>query len=93
MSTLIDKARRAYFADGMIVVVMDSGMEHRFPVSGNPRLSCGTDAQLANIEITPFGLHWPELDEDLSLRGIARGDFGQAHPSIRGRGKISKGDS
>ena len=25
----------------------------------------------------PFGLHWPDLDEDLSIRGILAGDFGQ----------------
>jgi len=37
----------------------------RFPVSRNPRLAKGTADQLNNIEISPFGLHWPDLDEDL----------------------------
>jgi hypothetical protein len=31
------------------------------------------------VEISPFGLHWPELDEDLSFAGLKRGDFGQRH--------------
>jgi hypothetical protein len=77
MSTLIDSARSAIFEDGMIVVVMDSGGEIRFPVRANPRLARGTAAQLRNIEISPFGLHWPDLDEDLSFRGILAGDHGQ----------------
>jgi hypothetical protein len=56
---------------------MQSGREFRFPVAENPRLANGTPEQLNNIEISPFGLHWPDLDEDLSLRGIAQDHFGQ----------------
>jgi hypothetical protein len=33
--------------------------------------------QLNRIEISPFGIHWPELDEDLSFRGLLAGDYGQ----------------
>jgi hypothetical protein len=32
---------------------------------------------LNHIEISPFGLHWPELNEDLSFRGLLEGDYGQ----------------
>ena len=77
MSTLIDRAKSATFQDGEIVVVMGSGAEIRFPVADNPRLSQGTPEQLNKIEISPFGLHWPELDEDLSFRGLLAGDHGQ----------------
>jgi hypothetical protein len=59
------------------VVAMESGSEIRFPVADNPRLSRGTPAQLNRIEISPFGLHWPDLDEDLSFRGLLLGDHGQ----------------
>jgi hypothetical protein len=77
MSILADTARSACFRDGQIVISMRSGGELRFPVSANPRLARGTPEQLNNIELSPFGLHWPDLDEDLSLKGIAEGDFGQ----------------
>lgn len=77
MSTLIDSARSAVYRDNMILLMMDSGAEVRFPVHANPRLARGTPAQLRNIEISPFGLHWPDLDEDLSFRGILAGDYGQ----------------
>jgi len=85
MSTLTDSARSAVYRDGMIVVVMDSGGEVRFPVRENPRLVRGTAAQLNNIEISPFGLHWPDLDEDLSFRGILAGDHGQHRNVESGR--------
>jgi hypothetical protein len=30
----------------------------------------GTPQELANIELSPFGVHWPNLDEALSIHGI-----------------------
>jgi hypothetical protein len=55
--------------------------ELRFSASENPRLAHATPAQLSNIELSPFGLHWPDLDEDLPIRGIAQGDYGQERKS------------
>lgn len=77
MNTSLDRARSALFRDGHIVVTMESGAEIRFPVTENPRLAGGTAEQLNKIEISPFGLHWPELDEDLSFRGLSQGNYGQ----------------
>ncbi len=77
MNTLVDTAQRASYQDGHIVIQMESGVELRFPVDRNPRLARGTSSQLSNIELSPFGLHWPDLDEDLSLRGLLAGDYGQ----------------
>lgn len=68
----------------MIVVMMDSVEEFRLPVRDNPRLARGTPDQLNNIEISPFGLHWPDLDEDLSFRGILVGAYGQHKNVERG---------
>ncbi len=63
------------------MVIFESGVEIRFPVEKNLRLAKGSADQLNKIEISPFGLHWPELDEDLSFRGIVAGNFGQAKKS------------
>ena len=78
MNSLIDKATSAEFSSGQIVVRFASGLEVRFPVSKSARLAKGTASELSHIEISPFGLHWPELDEDLSFAGILRGQFGPA---------------
>jgi hypothetical protein len=77
VSALIDKPRSASFRDGYVDVVLESGATLRFPAAENSRLARGTPEQLNHIDISPFGLHWPELDEDLSIRDIIRGDYGQ----------------
>ena len=77
MSTLADSVRSACFHEGFIVIAMENGAEMCFPIAENERLANGTPTQLNNIELSPFGLHWPDLDEDLSFRGIADGDYGQ----------------
>ena len=77
MNTLTDRPQKASYSDGYVAVLMESGLEYRFPIKGNERLEKGTDKELRNIVTSPFGLHWPDLDEDLSFQGIAMGDFGQ----------------
>jgi len=77
MNTLIDIAVAAAHVKGQIIVRMESGAEIRFLVAKNSRLARGTQQQLNRIEISPFGLHSPELDEDLSFRGLAEGKDGQ----------------
>ena len=77
MSTLTDSARSAVFRDGHITISLESGTQIRFPVMENARLARGAAKQLSRIEISPFGIHWPDLDEDLSFRGLLAGDYGQ----------------
>jgi hypothetical protein len=89
---LADSAESATFERGEIVVRMKSGREIRFMASRNRRLSKGTSAQLSKIELSPYGLHWPELDEDLSYRGLLEGDFGyliETEPSMRRLSNLS----
>ncbi len=80
MSTLVDTPQRAFHRNGRICVSMASGLEFSFPIQGNPRLDGKPDHLLSEIEVSPFGLHWPSLDEDLSIRGILAGDYGQRNP-------------
>jgi hypothetical protein len=89
MSILTDSARSAVFRDGPIIIVMKSGTEIRFPVAENPRLAKGTPEQLSRIELSPFGVHWPDLDEDLSLQGLLRGDHGQ-HQKVEPEGGANR---
>ena len=77
MNILVDTARSAAHVSGEIIVRMESGAEIRFSAAQNPRLAHGTHRQLNHIEISPFGLHWPELDEDLSFRGLIESNYGQ----------------
>ncbi len=76
MSTLIDKVSKAWYSAGHIIVVTEGGVEIRFPVSRNPIFRNAKEAELNNIEVSPYGLHWPDLDEDLSFKGLLEGRFG-----------------
>jgi hypothetical protein len=77
MNTLIDAVTTATYKDGHVIVRMESGVEIKFPVSSNKCLARSTVQQLNNIEISHYGIHWPELDEDLSFKGLLEGDYGQ----------------
>jgi len=77
MSTLTDRPVAARHDAGKIRITMESGLEIAFPIKGNPRLEGKPHERLDRIEVSPFGLHWPDLDEDLSIRGILAGNYGQ----------------
>ena len=83
MNTLVDRPTKAFHRDGRIHVSMASGLDFSFPIEGNPRLEGKSERSLSNIDLSPFGPHWPDLDEDLSIRGILGGDYGQQKASAR----------
>jgi hypothetical protein len=72
------RAQSARLEGDAIAVRLEDGREIRFPVSANRRLREGTREQRANIEVicNGTGLHWPDLDEDLSVLGILEGRLG-----------------
>ncbi len=67
---LIDTPKHARHEAGVIVIEMTSGEVIHFPVERSARLKAAVEEDLAEIELSSFGLHWPRLDEDLSIRGI-----------------------
>jgi len=76
MTTLTAHKRTARYENGFVFVDIDGVVEIKFGVASNRRLSKGSEAQLKNIEVSPFGLHWPDLDEDLSFKGLIDGNCG-----------------
>ena len=53
------------------------------PLAWYPRLLNASEAERANWEVCGggYGIHWPDLDEDLSTEGLLRG---APAPSARG---------
>ena len=43
------------------------------PLWWYPRLLAATPEERAEVELSPFGVHWPMVDEDLSVAGMLRG--------------------
>lgn len=68
-------ARAIEFSDDMMQVSLTDGRIISVPIVWFPRLSKATREQLENYEISPagIGIHWPEIDEDLSVAGLLAG--------------------
>jgi hypothetical protein len=43
------------------------------PLDWYPRLQHASAAERARYEIMPMGIHWPLIDEDLSIAGMLKG--------------------
>jgi hypothetical protein len=67
----------AWHKNGLIHVTLEDGRKIVFPCSENEYLSGATDRQRSTIEISPTGVHWPLLDEDLSIEGLLAGRYGR----------------
>jgi hypothetical protein len=54
------------------------------PLAWFPRLLHATPEQRDRVEISLRGLHWDELDEDISVAGLltGQGDMTQPHQSV-----------
>ena len=78
VAELLFTVKKAWYEGGRICLLMTDSKEIRFPVEANKKLLNATDKQRSNIEIIcgGSGLHWPDLDEDLSVLGIIEGRYG-----------------
>lgn len=67
-------AKVAFSADSLSVALMD-GRTISVPLAWYPRLLHATEEQRKNWKIAGagYGIHWPDLDKDLSTEGLLRG--------------------
>lgn len=58
-------------------VDLSDGRALGVPLAWFPRLINATPAQRAKVELSRTGLHWEEIDEDISVAGLLaeRGDM------------------
>ncbi len=64
-----------HFSEDTLSVDLADGRTITVPLVWYPRLLHATPAQRANWEIVGagYGIHWPDIDEDLSSEGLLRG--------------------
>jgi len=69
------RAMKVYFQKKFLCVVLDDGREVKVPLEFYPRLKHATPAQRKNYHLIGqgTGIHWPDIDEDLSIEGIVLG--------------------
>lgn len=61
--------------DDTLSVDLEDGRTISIPIGWYPRLAYGTPAERANFQISGagYGIHWPDLDEDIGVEGILLG--------------------
>jgi hypothetical protein len=64
------KVVKVWFDNGRIYIKTALGEEKSHPLSWFPKLQNATQAVLENFTLSPFGIHWEQLDEDLSFEGF-----------------------
>ena len=58
----------------LLHVQLADGREVSTPLWWYPRLFTAPSAARSDIELMPMGLHWPEIDEDISIASMLRGE-------------------
>jgi Protein of unknown function (DUF2442) len=56
-----------------LTVTLADGRRVQTPLWWYPRLFKASAAQRSIVELSPLGVHWPELDEDISVASMLRG--------------------
>ncbi len=79
MSTLVTEsdvfATCVQFSDDSMTVALDDGRALSVPLAWYPRLLHATKAEREDYELIGAGegIHWPKLDEDISVEGLLAG--------------------
>jgi hypothetical protein len=70
-----ERVKDVRITDDVLTVDLLDGRTISVPLAWYPRLLHATSEQRNNWRIAGggFGIHWPDLDEDLSTQGLLRG--------------------
>ena len=74
-SNLAARARDVAIVDGELIVRLVDGRKVVVPLEWFPRLAKATDEERSKFELLGDGegIHWPDIDEDLSVQGLLFG--------------------
>lgn len=61
---------KVWFEDEQICIETTGEIKKSHPLSWFPKLLNATRDEREDFELSPMGIHWPHLDEDLSFEGF-----------------------
>jgi len=69
--------------DDTLAVDLEDGRTISVPLSWYPRLVYGTAEERAHFQISGagYGIHWPDLDEDIGIEGLMLGKKSTESPA------------
>ena len=79
MNTAIEiregRASSVCVTESELIVELEDGRTIMAPIGWYPRLAYGTPHERSDFEIMGggMGIHWPQLDEDISVEGLLAG--------------------
>ena len=70
-----ERVKDVRFTDDLLIVDLADGRTISAPIAWYPRLLHASPEQRRNWRIGGggFGIHWPDVDEDISTQGLLRG--------------------
>jgi Protein of unknown function (DUF2442) len=71
------------FDEHTMWVELADGRTLGVPLAWFPRLLHATPAQREQVELSRVGLHWEDLDEDISVAGLLAGRGDMTRPTDR----------
>jgi len=79
----LPKAVDVTVSEETLTVDLDDGRTISVPIVWYPRLAHGTPAERANFQIAGagYGIHWPDLDEDIGVEGLVLGKRSTESPN------------
>ena len=75
IATALPKVVHMNVTDDTLMADLEDGRTISVPIGWYPRLAHGTPEERTNFEISGagYGIHWPELDEDVGVEGLLLG--------------------
>lgn len=75
VTLMLPRAVHVAVTDDTLSVDLEDGRTISVPIIWYPRLAQGTPAERANFQISGagYGIHWPDLDEDVGVEGLLLG--------------------
>lgn len=72
---MLSRITNVTVTDDTLSIDLEDGRTIAIPIGWYPRLAYGTPEERANFEISGagYGIHWPDLDEDIGVEGILLG--------------------
>ena len=80
------RAQRVSLTEDALVVALVDGRTIAVPLTWYPRLAHGSPVELTHWRLIGEGegIHWPDLDEDISVEGLLAGrQSGESQSSLR----------
>jgi hypothetical protein len=79
----LPKITKVSISDDTLTVDLEDGRTISVPIGWYPRLIHGTPRERSNFHLSSagYGIHWPDLDEDIGVEGLLLGKRSSESPA------------